>query len=65
VLLTSLARYSSSQPAPASVGASFGHGMNNKADVRTFTSAMMVDAVRPVILDLDLSTWVITVERPH
>jgi len=37
--------HSSNHPVPARVGASFGYSMNNEADVRAFTSAMMVDAV--------------------
>jgi len=62
--------HSSNQPVPARVGVSFGYSMNNEADVRAFTSAMMVDAVRPVILEMlpepasrDFD-WVIMIERP-
>ena len=62
--------HSNNQPVPARVGVSFGYSMNNEADVRTFTSAMMVDAVRPVILEMlpepasRLFDWVIMTERP-
>ena len=61
--------HSSNHPVPARVGASFGYSMNNEADVRAFTSAMMVDAVRPVILEMLPEPasrnfdWVIMIEK--
>ena len=62
--------HSSNQPVPARVGVGFGGSMNNEADVRAFTSAMMVDAVRPVIPEMLPEPayrpfdWVIMIERP-
>jgi len=52
------------------VGVSFGYSMNNEADMRAFTSAMMVDAVRPVVMEMLPEPasrnfdWVIMIERP-